>query len=135
MPPRALAPSGVILVDKPAGPTSFAVVAATRRRTGARTGHAGTLDPFATGLLLLLSGAPTRLQPQFVGLPKRYETTVDLAAPGVDIASLAPNGGYVYMSGTSMATPHVSGAAALAFSYAPTATAAPSAEPATTSVG
>ena len=80
MPPRALAPSGVILVDKPAGPTSFAVVAATRRRTGARTGHAGTLDPFATGLLLLLSGASTRLQPQFVGLPKRYETTVDLAA-------------------------------------------------------
>ena len=80
MPPRALTPSGVILVDKPAGPTSFAIVAATRRRTGARTGHAGTLDPFATGLLLLLSGASTRLQPQFVGLPKRYETTVDLAA-------------------------------------------------------
>lgn len=80
MPPRALTPSGVLLVDKPAGPTSFAIVAATRRRTGARTGHAGTLDPFATGLLLLLSGASTRLQPQFVGLPKRYETTVDLAA-------------------------------------------------------
>ena len=80
MPPRALTPNGVILVDKPAGPTSFAIVAATRRRTGARTGHAGTLDPFATGLLLLLSGASTRLQPQFVGLPKRYETTVDLAA-------------------------------------------------------
>ena len=80
MPPRALTPSGVILVDKPPGPTSFAIVAATRRRTGARTGHAGTLDPFATGLLLLLSGASTRLQPQFVGLPKRYETTVDLGA-------------------------------------------------------
>jgi tRNA pseudouridine55 synthase len=70
----------VILVDKPAGPTSFAIVAATRRRTGARTGHAGTLDPFATGLLLLLSGASTRLQPQFVGLSKRYETAIDLAA-------------------------------------------------------
>ena len=80
MPPRALTPSGVILVDKPAGPTSFAIVAATRRRTGARTGHAGTLDPFATGLLLLLSGASTRLQPQFVGLTKRYVTEVDLAA-------------------------------------------------------
>ncbi len=80
MPPRALTPSGVILVDKPAGPTSFAIVAATRRRTGARTGHAGTLDPFATGLLLLLSGASTRLQPQFVGLPKRYETAIDLGA-------------------------------------------------------
>jgi tRNA pseudouridine55 synthase len=79
VPPRALTPSGVFLVDKPAGPTSFAVVAATRRRTGARTGHAGTLDPFATGLLLLLSGSSTRLQPRFVGLPKRYETTIDLA--------------------------------------------------------
>jgi tRNA pseudouridine55 synthase len=80
VPPRALTPSGVILVDKPAGPTSFAIVAATRRQTGARTGHAGTLDPFATGLLLLLSGASTRLQPRFVGLPKRYETAIDLTA-------------------------------------------------------
>ena len=78
MPPRALHPSGIILVDKPAGPTSFAIVAATRRRTKARTGHAGTLDPFATGLLLLLSGAATRLQPRFVGLPKRYLTVIDL---------------------------------------------------------
>lgn len=80
MPPRALTPSGIILVDKPVGPTSFAIVAAVRQRTGARTGHAGTLDPFATGLLLLLSGAATRLQPRFVGLDKRYETEIDLAA-------------------------------------------------------
>jgi tRNA pseudouridine55 synthase len=80
VPPRALHPSGIILVDKPAGPTSFAIVAATRRRTGARTGHAGTLDPFATGLLLLLSGASTRLQGRFVGLDKRYETEIDLSA-------------------------------------------------------
>jgi len=48
---RALTPVGVALVDKPAGPSSFALVAALRRRTHARTGHAGTLDPFATGLL------------------------------------------------------------------------------------
>ena len=67
-------------MDKPAGPTSFAIVAATRGRTKARTGHAGTLDPFATGLLLLLSGAATRLQPRFVGLPKRYRTEIDLSA-------------------------------------------------------
>jgi tRNA pseudouridine55 synthase len=80
MPPRALAPSGIILADKPAGPSSFAIVAAVRRRTGARTGHAGTLDPFATGLLLLLSGAATRLQPRFVGLDKRYLTEIDLSA-------------------------------------------------------
>jgi tRNA pseudouridine55 synthase len=80
MPPRGLAPSGIILVDKPAGPTSFDIVAAVRRQTGARTGHAGTLDPFATGLLLLLSGAATRLQPRFVGLDKRYVTEIDLTA-------------------------------------------------------
>jgi len=80
MPPRGLTPSGIVLVDKPAGPTSFDIVAAVRRRTGARTGHAGTLDPFATGLLLLLSGESTRLQPRFVGLSKRYVTEIDLTA-------------------------------------------------------
>ena len=69
-----------MLVDKPAGPSSFALVAELRRRTGARTGHAGTLDPFATGLLLLLSGSATRLAPRFVGLDKRYVTEIDLAA-------------------------------------------------------
>jgi tRNA pseudouridine55 synthase len=78
VPARALEPSGIILVDKPAGPSSFAIVAAVRRRTRARTGHAGTLDPFATGLLLLLSGAATKLQPRFVGLDKRYVTEIDL---------------------------------------------------------
>ena len=80
MPPRARNPSGVILVDKPAGPTSFDVVARVRARTGARTGHTGTLDPFATGLLVLLSGSATRLAPSFVGLDKRYLTDVDLTA-------------------------------------------------------
>jgi tRNA pseudouridine55 synthase len=80
MPPRGLTPSGIVLADKPAGPSSFALVAALRRRTGARTGHAGTLDPFATGLLLLLSGSATRLQPRFVGLDKRYLTQIDLAS-------------------------------------------------------
>jgi tRNA pseudouridine55 synthase len=80
VPPRAQTPSGIVLVDKPEGPSSFAIVAAVRRRTGARTGHAGTLDPFATGLLLLLSGAATRLQPRFVGLDKRYLTEIDLSA-------------------------------------------------------
>jgi tRNA pseudouridine55 synthase len=78
--PRALHPSGIVLVDKPAGPSSFALVRDLRSRTGARTGHAGTLDPFATGLLLLLSGAATKLAPCFVGLDKRYVTDVDLAA-------------------------------------------------------
>jgi tRNA pseudouridine55 synthase len=79
-PPRALEPAGIILVDKPAGPSSFGVVSRVRRRTGARTGHAGTLDPFATGLLVLLSGSATRLAPRFVGLDKRYLTEIDLSA-------------------------------------------------------
>ena len=77
---RALEPAGILLVDKPAGPSSFKVIAELRRRTGARTGHAGTLDPFATGLLVVLSGWTTKLQPCFVGLDKRYVTDVDLSA-------------------------------------------------------
>jgi tRNA pseudouridine55 synthase len=56
------------------------MVAELRRRTRARTGHTGTLDPFATGLLLLLSGTATRLAPCFVGLDKRYVTEVDLTS-------------------------------------------------------
>ena len=79
-PPRALSPAGLVLVDKEPGPSSFAVVARLRRRTGARAGHAGTLDPFATGLLLVLLGAATKLAGRFVGLDKRYLTDVDLSA-------------------------------------------------------
>jgi tRNA pseudouridine55 synthase len=80
VPPRAPDPAGVALVDKPSGPSSFAVVAQIRRMTGARTGHAGTLDPFATGLLLLLSGRATKLTPCLVGLDKRYLTEIDLTS-------------------------------------------------------
>ena len=80
MPARALEPAGVALVDKPAGPSSFAIVAQIRRVTGARTGHAGTLDPFATGLLLVLSGRSTKIAQQLVGLDKRYLTRIDLTA-------------------------------------------------------
>ena len=80
MPPRALEPAGVALVDKPAGPSSHAIVAQIRRVTGARTGHAGTLDPFATGLLLVLSGRTTKLAQCLVGLDKRYRTDIDLTA-------------------------------------------------------
>jgi len=78
LPPRALNPAGIVLVDKPGGPSSFAIVSDLRRRTGARTGHAGTLDPLATGLLLLLSGSATKLASCFVGLDKRYVTDIDL---------------------------------------------------------
>jgi tRNA pseudouridine55 synthase len=79
-PPKGLEPSGIILVDKPAGPSSFAIVDRVRAQTGTKMGHAGTLDPFATGLLLLLSGRSTKLAGSFVGLPKRYLTDVDLTA-------------------------------------------------------
>jgi tRNA pseudouridine55 synthase len=79
LPPRGLEPTGIILADKPAGPSSFAVVHRIRRRTRARTGHAGTLDPFASGLLVLLSGRATKLAPRFVGLDKRYRTRIDLS--------------------------------------------------------
>lgn len=76
--PRGLDPTGVILVDKPAGPSSFQIVARVRERTRAKTGHAGTLDPFATGLLILLSGRATGLQDRFMKLDKRYLTSIDL---------------------------------------------------------
>jgi tRNA pseudouridine55 synthase len=78
--PRALEPAGIVLLDKPRGISSFAAIAELRRTTGARTGHAGTLDPFATGLLVVLSGSATRLAPSFVKLDKRYVTQVDLTA-------------------------------------------------------
>jgi tRNA pseudouridine55 synthase len=80
VPPRALEPAGVALVDKPAGPSSHAIVAQIRGMTGARTGHAGTLDPFATGLLLVLSGRTTKIAQCLVGLDKRYLTDIDLTA-------------------------------------------------------
>ncbi len=72
---------GILLVDKPAGKTSHDIVAAVRREhRGRRVGHAGTLDPFATGLLLVLVGRATRIQRHLMALPKRYETTARLGA-------------------------------------------------------
>jgi tRNA pseudouridine55 synthase len=62
----------VLLCDKPAGITSHDMVEAVRRERGRKAGHAGTLDPFATGLLLVLLGPATRLQRFLVGLPKTY---------------------------------------------------------------
>lgn len=68
----------VLLFDKPAGVTSHDVVARVRRERGVKGGHAGTLDPFATGLLLILLGRATRLQRFLVGLPKTYLATARL---------------------------------------------------------
>ncbi|MCW2957801.1 MAG: truB, partial [Solirubrobacterales bacterium] len=68
----------VLLIDKPPGKTSHDIVAEVRRAVGGprkgpgiiRVGHAGTLDPFATGLLVVLTGRATRAQSLFMGLPK-----------------------------------------------------------------
>ena len=72
---------GILLIDKPVGLTSHDVVARVRRALGgAKTGHAGTLDPFASGLLVVLVGRATRIQRQVMELPKRYETVARLGA-------------------------------------------------------
>lgn len=72
---------GLLLVDKPAGMTSHDVVAIARRTLGVRRiGHAGTLDPFATGLLVLLVGKATRLLPFLEGEPKVYDATLRFGA-------------------------------------------------------
>ena len=72
----------VLLYDKPAGITSHDVVARVRRTLPRKTkvGHAGTLDPFATGLLLVLVGRATRVQRFLMALPKRYEATARFGA-------------------------------------------------------
>ena len=75
------ADGAVLLVDKPAGVTSHDVVARLRRRHDAKGGHAGTLDPFATGLLIVLLGRPaTREQRVFMELPKTYRTRARFGA-------------------------------------------------------
>jgi len=73
--------TGILLVDKPVGPTSHDMVSRTRRALGTRrVGHAGTLDPFASGLLIVLVGRATRLARYFVDLPKTYEVVIQLGA-------------------------------------------------------
>ncbi|WP_182046822.1 tRNA pseudouridine(55) synthase TruB [Curtobacterium sp. ME26] len=75
----ATAPDGILLVDKPQGISSHRVVSIARRRLGLKKiGHAGTLDPMATGLLLLGAGPSTRLLTHLVGLGKTYTTTIRL---------------------------------------------------------
>lgn len=86
--------AGVLAIDKPSGMTSHDVVAAVRRATGeGRVGHAGTLDPAATGLLVVLVGSATRLERYLAGQDKRYEarivfgsTTDTLDAEGATVA-------------------------------------------------
>jgi tRNA pseudouridine55 synthase len=92
---------GVLLVDKPNGPTSHDIVAKLRRMAGQpRIGHGGTLDPFATGLLVLVLGRATRLVSLHLGGEKRYEatfsfggstTTDDLDGERMDLGGKAPS--------------------------------------------
>lgn len=70
---------GLLNIDKPSGMTSHDVVARVRRWTGEkRVGHAGTLDPMATGILVLCLGAATRLSEYIMGIPKTYQATIRL---------------------------------------------------------
>ena len=79
-------PDQIILIDKPAGISSFGVVAVVRRYLTrligrrVKVGHCGTLDPFATGLLILVSGRNTRRAGEFSGLDKVYQATIRLGA-------------------------------------------------------
>jgi tRNA pseudouridine55 synthase len=73
------APTGILVVDKPEGPTSHDVVAWARRAFGTRTvGHAGTLDPFASGVLVVLVGEATKLAGYATAEDKRYRTEIAL---------------------------------------------------------
>lgn len=85
----AEAGGAVLLYDKPAGVTSHDVVDLVRRERGGKVGHAGTLDPFATGLLLILLGRATKLQRYLVGLPKTYRAK---ARPGWRSSTGDPDG-------------------------------------------
>jgi tRNA pseudouridine55 synthase len=76
--PKPSSLNGLVLVDKPVGPSSFDIVKGLRGRYGVKAGHAGTLDPQASGLLLCLLGPSTRLARYLVGLDKRYSTEIRL---------------------------------------------------------
>ena len=73
---------GIVLADKPAGKTSHDVTTLVRRTLGVRkAGHAGTLDPFATGLLIVLLGRARRVQRFFTALPKEYLSLIHISEP------------------------------------------------------
>src|SRR6478672_11656876 len=87
--------TGLLLVDKPAGQSSFGVLRGLRPALGRKLGHAGTLDPFATGLLLVLAGRATRLAAYLSGLDKRYEAVVQFGAVSTTLdpeGTLEPTG-------------------------------------------
>jgi len=93
---------GLLLIDKPPGVSSHGVVAAVRRSLGGlKTGHTGTLDPFATGLLLVLVGRATKAQRTMMDLPKAYETVAQLGA----VSSTGDTEGEITQTGRLPADP------------------------------
>jgi tRNA pseudouridine55 synthase len=90
--------AGLVLVDKPAGISSFSAIARLRPAYGRKLGHTGTLDPFATGLLVVLHGRATRLAPYLGGLDKRYRATVQF---GVTSTTDDPEGELASTGGTT----------------------------------
>ena len=107
---------GILLIDKPAGATSHDVVARVRRLlrpTVKKVGHAGTLDPFATGLLVVLVGRATKLARFFVDLPKEYECTMQFGVrsdSGDLTGQLAPTGGVTDLAAVEAVLPGFLGA-------------------------
>ena len=85
-------PDGVLCVDKPAGVTSATVVGRVKRLLGgrAKVGHAGTLDSFATGVLLILVGRATKRCEELMGSPKQYEATIRLGATTDTLDPMSP---------------------------------------------
>src|SRR5690606_32397544 len=102
--------SGILLVDKPGGITSHGVVSRVRRAANTRrVGHAGTLDPMATGLLVLGVGSSTRLLTYMVGLDKEYFATIALGVSTTtddvegDTVTLAPHGAVARVTDADLA--------------------------------
>jgi tRNA pseudouridine55 synthase len=88
--PNPIPPEGIIVIDKPHGRSSMAMVIFTRHRAQRRkTGHAGTLDPLATGVLVLAIGRATKSIPLLMDTSKRYRTEIDLSvfSPSDDLES------------------------------------------------
>jgi tRNA pseudouridine55 synthase len=100
--------SRVVLVDKPVGPTSFDIVRSARRGFRGRVGHAGTLDPFASGLLLLMFGQATKLSQLFLHLPKEYEMTVQFGS----VSTTGDPTGEIAATGSAVSKESVLGALA-----------------------
>src|SRR5687768_18619859 len=107
---------GVLLISKPVGLTSHDIVEQVRRSPlagGAKVGHSGTLDPFATGLLLVLIGRATRVQRFFMGLPKTYRTRARFGArsdSGDRTGALTPTGEHTDEQAIREATRQLTGA-------------------------